>query len=69
MCRESALQYHCDQAKSVEDSLGRIIDRLNYERTPQWLIDELSKSYQTMQCIHGERRKDRENNNGSHRTI
>ena len=60
MGRESALKNHCDQAKSVEDALARIILRLNYAYTPLWLIDELEYSYRTMRCIHAERKRDLE---------
>jgi len=60
MGRESALKYHCYQAKSVEDALGRIILRLNYAYTPLWLIEELEVSYRTIQCIRAERKRDLE---------
>ena len=60
MGRESALKNHCDQAKSVEDALARIILRLNYAYTPFWLIDELEYSYRIIRCIHGERKRDLE---------
>ena len=58
MSREAALQYHYNQAKSVEDSLDRILRRLNYLYTPNWLIDELVASSHTIQCIRSERERD-----------
>lgn len=61
MSRESALQYHFNQAKSVEDALGRILRRVNRFYTPLWLLDELEASYQKIQCIRAERARDLKN--------
>ena len=58
MGAKSARRYHRSQAKSVADSLGRIIKRLNPRYTPLWLSMELSKSYHTAQCIQAERERD-----------
>ena len=55
---KSVRRYHRSQAKSVADSLGRIIKRLNPRYTPAWLFTELYNSYHTAQCIQQERERD-----------
>jgi len=51
-------KYHQEQAQSVVNSLGRILERLNPKYTPYWLLLELDNSYHTSQCILGERERD-----------
>ena len=57
MSTEAAREYHYNQAKSVAESLQRILDRLNFRYTPSWLIRELKESSHTAQCIQAERRR------------
>lgn len=58
MGAKSARRYHYNQAKSVENSLGRIIARLNPISIPSWLHIELNNSYHTAQCMRDERERD-----------
>ena len=57
MSTEAARRYHYNQATSVVESLQRILNRINFRYTPDWLIAELEKSSQTAQCIQAERRR------------
>ena len=58
MSTEASRRYHYNQATSVAESLQRILNRINFRYTPDWLIAELEKSSQTAQCIQAERRRD-----------
>ncbi len=58
MGAKSARKYHRNQAKSVADSIGRIINRIKPRYTPQWLLSELHNSYHIAQCMQGERERD-----------
>ena len=58
MGAKSARKYHQAQAKSVVDSIGRILKRVNPEYIPYWLLSELHNSYHVSQCILAERERD-----------
>ncbi len=58
MSTEAARRYHYNQATSVAESLQRILNRINFRSTPEWLITELENSSQTAQCIQAARRRD-----------
>jgi len=55
---KSARKYHRTQAKSVVDSIERILKRVNPKYTPDWLLAELHNSYHVSQCILAERERD-----------
>ncbi len=57
MSTEAAREYHYNQAKSVAESLQRILNRINFRYAPNWLITELKASSHTAQCIQAERRR------------
>ena len=54
----SSRKYHQNQAKSVVNSIGRIIKRVNPEHTPDWLLKELDEAYRVSQHILAERTRD-----------
>ena len=58
MGAKSARKYHRTQAKSVVDSIERILKRVNPKYTPGWLLSELHNSYHVSQCILAERERD-----------
>ena len=60
MSQEAARRYHYNQAKSVAESLQRILNRINCRYTPMWLMMELRESAHIAQCIQAERRRDME---------
>jgi len=55
---KAARKYHQTQAKSVVDSIGRILQRVNSKYTPNWLLLELHNSYHVSQCMLAERERD-----------
>ena len=58
MGAKSARKYYQAQARSVVDSIDRILRRINPKYTPNWLYLELHHVYQQSQCILAERERD-----------
>ena len=57
MSAKTARQYHFQQSKIVVDSVSKVLNRINPEYTPNWLLCELEKINHVSQCILAERRR------------
>lgn len=53
----SSRRYNYNQAKSVEDGISRILNRINRNYAPLWMTRELDEIYHTAQCVRGEFRQ------------
>ena len=54
MSAEAARQYNRQQAKSLSDSIQRILNRVNRKYTPTWMLVELEDANHKAQCIQQE---------------
>ncbi len=57
MSAKAARQYRYEQAKNLAASLERILNRLNYRYSPNWLWDELEEDLRKAQSIQAECRR------------